>query len=83
MYPRVPVIPQFGNVPVMYRTFFVPEHASPTNLLSPKVLELCDSVEVLRRVLPATPYGNPGCLPLSNPTKCRKLGSCRNLAKTR
>jgi hypothetical protein len=29
---------------------------------------------VLRRVNPATPYGNPGCLPLSNPTKCRELG---------
>jgi hypothetical protein len=29
---------------------------------------------VLRRVTPATPHGNPGCLPLSNPTKCRKLG---------
>jgi hypothetical protein len=29
---------------------------------------------VLRRVTLATPYGNPGCVPLSNPTKCRKLG---------
>jgi hypothetical protein len=41
------------------------------------VLELCDSVSVnvLRRVTLATPYG---CLPLSNPTKYilpyRKLG---------
>jgi hypothetical protein len=31
-------------------------------------------LSVLRRVTLATPYGNPGCLPLSNPTKCRKLG---------
>jgi hypothetical protein len=40
------------------------------------VLELCesDSVVVLRPVTLATPCGNPGCLPLSNPTKCRKLG---------
>jgi hypothetical protein len=46
------------------------------NLLSPKLLNLCgnDSVEVLRHVTSATPYGNPGRLPLSNPTKCRKLG---------
>jgi hypothetical protein len=29
---------------------------------------------VLRRVTLATPYGNPGCVPLSNPTKCRKFG---------
>jgi hypothetical protein len=29
---------------------------------------------VLGCVSLATPYGNPGCLPLSNPTKCRKLG---------
>jgi hypothetical protein len=45
-------------------------------MLSPKVLELCygDSVEVVRRVTLATPYGNPEGLPLSNPTKCRKLG---------
>jgi hypothetical protein len=45
-------------------------------LLSPMVLAPCnsDSVEVLGRVTMATPYGNPGCLPLSNPTKCRKLG---------
>jgi hypothetical protein len=31
-------------------------------------------IQVLRRVNPATPYGNPGCQPPSNPTKCRKLG---------
>jgi hypothetical protein len=35
------------------------------------------------------PHGNPGCLPLSNPTKCRKLGllhccrNCRSLAGAR
>jgi hypothetical protein len=33
--------------------------------------ECCDAS---RRVTLATPYGNPGCLPLSNPTICRKLG---------
>jgi hypothetical protein len=26
------------------------------------------------RPRPMGPHGNPGCLPLSNPTKCRKLG---------
>jgi hypothetical protein len=38
---------------------------------------------VLRRVTPATPQGNPGCLPLSNPTKCRKLGLKDCIAPTR
>jgi hypothetical protein len=40
------------------------------------VLEVCDSdsVPVLGRITLATPYGNPGCLPLSDPPKCRKLG---------
>jgi hypothetical protein len=42
-----------------------------------------DSVLVLRRVTLATPYGNPGCLPLSNPTKCRKLGLVYVLAVPR
>jgi hypothetical protein len=38
---------------------------------------------VLRRVTPATPHGNPGCLPLSNPTKCRKLGLALCASATR
>jgi hypothetical protein len=42
--------------------------------------------QVLGRVTLATPYGNTGCLPQSNPTKSRKLGveevqaRCRTLA---
>jgi hypothetical protein len=39
------------------------------------VLAPCDSdsVGVLGRITFATPYGNPGCLPLSKPTKYRRL----------
>jgi hypothetical protein len=58
--------------------FHRPRHISGSLaiLLFPKVLEPCesDSVQVLRRVTLATTYGNPECLPLSNPTKSRKLG---------
>jgi hypothetical protein len=66
---------RFNSVPKLYPinlgTFWV-----ALLVCSPKVLKLRDSdfVQVLRRVTLAAPYGNPVYLPLSNPTKCRKLG---------
>jgi hypothetical protein len=63
-------------VTVGYIVIVGPRHMSDSLAAFKCFLSPCVSVsiEVLRRIALATADGNPGCLPLSNPTKNRKWG---------